>query len=88
MGRNAHREAFKARLYTARTRNRTRITRKTRQFSARFAVLIESGFPRENRNLFHIKARSFRNVNCCNARIINYKYSLFVIANFTILQEL
>ena len=43
------------------------------RFSARFAILIESGFPRENRNLFRIETRSFAKVNYCYARIINYK---------------
>ena len=40
---------------------------------SRFAVLIESGFPCEDRNLFCIKIQSFTNVNYYNLRIINYK---------------
>ena len=70
---------LKGRLYRARTRTRT--TRKTMQFAARFSVLIKRGFPRDNRNLFCIKARSFANVNYCNARIINHEDGLSVMAN-------
>ena len=58
----------KARLYGTRTRT----TQKTRRFSARFAVLIGSGFP----HLFCIKTRLFADVNHCNAQIINYKNGL------------
>ena len=61
---------------------------KSGEFPAQFAVLIETGFPRENRNTLCIKTRSFTNVNYCNARIINYKDGLFVTANSSIVQKL
>ena len=66
----------------------TRTTQKTRRFSLQFAVLIESGFPRENRILFCIKTPSFANVNYCYARIINRKSVLSTTANSVILQKL
>ena len=60
---------------------------KTRQFSARIAVsvLIESGFPRENRNTFHIKTWSFADVNYYNKQTIDYNDGLFATADSTIL---
>ena len=52
------------RSYRARTR--TQATRKTSRFSERIAILIESGFQRENRHPFCIKTLSFANVNYNN----------------------
>ena len=79
-------KGLKVRLY--KTRTLTRPTRKTRRFSTQIAVLIESGFPRNNRNMFHIKTWSFVYVNYHNYQTIDYKDGLFVTANSTVLQKL
>ena len=65
--------------------NRTPSTQKNRQFSARIAVLIASGFPRKNRHPFCIKTRLFANVNYYSAQIMpRHFFSLLRFELFSI----